>query len=510
MKHTFFLRGIFIVIIGLIALVKPVIAQEKPVMLYYFSEDCEECHNVKAEFLPEFLKKYQEYFTFTELSVSLPANIDSLYAMESRVKVPEQDKAYPAVYFMGVMIEGEIPVKLRLESLVKAYLANPDSMRALDREVMARIPELFTPDTVRAAKPVHMAYFYKQNCKECSRALEIVEWLEKNHGNVTVHRFDIAGKKSKILAAALGLKTGVPEQKIMSTPVFFIGRDFVLAHDISREKLSGLVKTYSAQGSGAVWEQFDEQELKHAEGIIKERFRSFGILAVALAGLGDGINPCAFATILFFVSYLGMIGRKGRDILIVGFSFAFAVFITYFLVGLGFFYVLRSIVNIAILAKIIFGGTAVLCIVFGFLSIADYFKARAGNTAGMSLQLPTFLKKRIHATIRDKVRMKSMVAGAIIVGFLVSILEFACTGQVYLPTISFMVSMEGFQIRAIFLLLMYNLFFIAPLLAVFGIVYKGVSSQSIAKIMETRVGTVKLMLAAVFFVVAALMIWSIV
>ena len=40
--------------------------------------------------------------------------------------------------------------------------------------------------------------------------------------------------------------------------------------------------------------------------------------AVILPGLGDGINPCAFATIIFFVSYLSLIERKGRDILLVG------------------------------------------------------------------------------------------------------------------------------------------------------------------------------------------------
>lgn len=481
-------------------------------MLFFFSPECDECKNIKREFLPEFLEKYQRHFTFVELDVEEPANIDSLFAMEDRVGVPEADKNYPAVYFMGTMIEGEIPVALKLEALVNTYLANPDSMKAVDREVRARNPQLITPAQSETANKVHMAYFYEQGCKKCSRAEEIITWLTKTYDNITVKKFDIDDtadrNKNKILATALGLRSGVPENKLMSTPAFFIGDEYLLSENISRKKLAELADKYSKTGSNAVWEHFDDQELKNAEGFLEKKMQSFSFFVIAFAGLGDGINPCAFATILFFVSYLSMVGRKGREILIVGLAFAFSVFITYFLIGLGFLNVVKSIANIEIMAKIIFGGTAVLCVIFGFLSIADYFKARAGKTGDMALQLPAFLKKRIHATIRENVRMKSIVAGALIAGFMVSILELACTGQVYLPTIIFMLGRSGSRLSAVLYLLVYNLFFIMPLLIVFGFVYKGVSSNAIAKIMEARVGMVKLGLAFVFFMVAGLLFWS--
>lgn len=99
-----------------------------------------------------------------------------------------------------------------------------------------------------------------------------------------------------------------------------------------------------------------------------------------------------------------------------------------------------------------------------------------------------------------------MIAGALIAGFTVSILEFACTGQVYLPTITYMATQKA---SALGYLLFYNALFILPLLVVFGVVYFGVSSQTIAKVMERKVGAVKLILALVFFVVAALLIWAV-
>jgi len=44
--------------------------------------------------------------------------------------------------------------------------------------------------------------------------------------------------------------------------------------------------------------------MKKAEETIIERFRSFGIFAVLLAGLVEGLNPCALATLVFFISIL--------------------------------------------------------------------------------------------------------------------------------------------------------------------------------------------------------------
>ena len=484
---------------------------EKPEMLYFYSKDCPECHHVKQEFLPGFLKKYGEIFKFTELEVfedANVANLDSLVALEERLKIPEEDKNFPAVYFMGNMVEGEIPVMLRLESIVLAYVANPDSMLEIHKEVMSRVPEKIEKLKANVTKQVHMAYFYEEGCKKCGRALEIITWLEKNYKNIVIHKFDIEETQNKIIAVALGMRTGMPEDKFMSTPSFFVGNNYVLSSDVSRENLNILVNKYTQGGAKAVWESLNESDLKLAEGKIKSKFQSFTFFLIAGAGLADGVNPCAFATIIFFISYLTLTKRKGKEILWVGFAFALSIFITYFLVGLGFFKIMDSIVNIAFMAKIIFGGTAAICIVFGFLSISDYFKARAGNTSDMSLQLPAFLKKRIHSTIREKTRMKSIVAGALIAGFLVSIFELACTGQLYLPTIILMLQRSDTRTVAALFLLVYNLFFIVPLLIVFGVVYFGVSSKSLANVMEARVGLVKIVLAIVFFGVAALLLWT--
>jgi hypothetical protein len=83
----------------------------------------------------------------------------------------------------------------------------------------------------------------------------------------------------------------------------------------------------------------------------------------------------------------------------------------------------------AILRWVLVGVLAV----FAGLSLYDFTLIRRGRASEMLLQLPTALKRRIHASIRTRVRTAALAGSSLVLGFLVSIFEFACTGQVYLP-----------------------------------------------------------------------------
>jgi hypothetical protein len=68
---------------------------------------------------------------------------------------------------------------------------------------------------------------------------------------------------------------------------------------------------------------------------------------------------------------------------------------------------------------------------------------------------------------------------------------------VYLPLLGYLVRVHR-QGYAVGLLLLYNLCFIVPLLAVFGASFFGVSSGGVTRFFQTHMGKVKLALAAVF------------
>jgi len=85
-----------------------------------------------------------------------------------------------------------------------------------------------------------------------------------------------------------------------------------------------------------------------------------------------------------------------------------------------------------------------------------------------------------------------------VTGLVISLLELACTGQVYLPTIIFVSSMPELRLRAIFYLLLYNLLFILPLVVVFILAYFGTTSKDLTRFLQKRAAAVKLGMAVLF------------
>jgi cytochrome c biogenesis protein CcdA len=120
----------------------------------------------------------------------------------------------------------------------------------------------------------------------------------------------------------------------------------------------------------------------------------------------------------------------------------------------------------------------------------------------MTLQLPGALKRRIHASIRTGVRSAALAASALGLGFLVSVFEFACTGQVYLPTLAYLARLR--DARAVPLLAAYNLGFIVPLVAVFVASWIGVTSRGLGAFFQRHLVAVKVGLALFFAALAAL------
>jgi cytochrome c biogenesis protein CcdA len=222
----------------------------------------------------------------------------------------------------------------------------------------------------------------------------------------------------------------------------------------------------------------------------------------------DGLNPCAFATLVFFISYLTFTGRRGRDVLLVGVAFALGVFLTYLLVGVGLLRAIQSLSFFTALGRWVYLVTALLCVVLAAFTFRDYFIAREGNPTEMTLKLPMALRRRINKIIRQSAQMRAFVGVAFVTGFLVSLIELACTGQVYLPTIMFVLSVPDLAAKAFGYLLLYCLMFILPLVVVFVLAYYGTTSEQLASFVNRHTASIKLATGLVFIGLALWMIWA--
>ena len=280
------------------------------------------------------------------------------------------------------------------------------------------------PTACEVSAPIYAAYFYQTGCKECARAETDLAYLNSKYPQLIIEEFNIYDEAA--MAEWMAERVGV--EKNFNTPALFIGdHAWIDESEFTPAAIEPVLEELRATGSPDFWTDYNPNEGNTA---LISRFEQMGWLAVVLAGLVDGLNPCAFATIIFFVSYLSLSGKKGKEILITGASFSIGVFIAYLLVGLGFYKVLDLISGFtSIISKIVYILTAVVCLVLAVLSIRDFIKVRQGDLNDMALKLPEPLRKRINQTVREGRKASSYFLGAFVTGLLISLLELACTAN---------------------------------------------------------------------------------
>jgi len=240
--------------------------------------------------------------------------------------------------------------------------------------------------------------------------------------------------------------------------------------------------------------------------LVQERFGGFTFGAVVVAGLLDGLNPCAISTLVFFMSLLTVSGIRNRQILLVGGSFCLASFLTYFALGFGFLRALHLFSGFKLLRDVVEWGMVVALAGLAVLSFRDALRfGKSGEANDVALQLSAGMKKRIHGVMRRGLGTGHFILGGLFIGAVVTALESVCTGQVYMSTLVLILKDNAAQVRAWALLLLYNLLFVVPLVVVFIAVYRGLRTETLLEWSRKNVAVSKLCLGT-FFVLMAILI----
>ncbi len=469
---------------------------QKPAVHVFYVQDCGHCMDILLEHIPALQQKYT--FTVKRYDIDILENLRLLEKWEEHVEQIGDD--LPVVFVGDSVFYGEKETRDKLGPTLKILSTARIPVKNTTTVVT---PDSVPPDTIEHTGIIHLYYFFQTGCEGCDRSDVVLEHLRTAHGTLLYHRYDILDDSSKVFFEALSHHLGIPEEKRLIVPAIIIGEDAVLKEGITYANLDSLLTKYR---SGSV--EYETLDLDAAARHIIERFSRFSLFGIILAGLLDGINPCAFATLIFFVSYLVFIGKRRRDIIIMSVFFILAVFLAYFAIGLGAYSLLRYLAGYEIISKILFFCFGVFALVLGILSLRDYFLARRGQRDKMLLQLPLGIKQRIHRSIKERTAVGGIILGSLAAGFLISYLEFGCTGQVYLPTITFMISRAGVSLKPILSLVIYNLMFILPLIII-ALLATMFTSKHIAARIENRIPLIKLCTAVLFFALAALLFLSV-
>jgi len=375
---------------------------------------------------------------------------------------------------------------------------------------------LLLPVCVAGAQDIQkprLIIFHSLNCHDCIAVKnQVMPAIEKEFGERIYFEYRDVGDLENY-KLFLSLKREVGSAIEFKVPIFYLEGRFLNNQPGLEAKLRKLIEdVLSSPRSGA--------KLKPVDLIA--HFKNFAPASVVIAGLEDGINPCAFTVIVFFISFLALQGYRKRQLLIIGTAFIFSVFLTYLCIGLGvfnLFYRFRGFWVITHLLNIVIGAVSIF---LGILAVADFIKfKKTGSTESLALQLPKPVKDSIHRVVgffyrrsnAEKQRKASpgliqLIVSALITGFLVSLLEAVCTGQVYLPTIAFVLKTSAFKLQALGYLLLYNIMFIVPLVIVFFFALTGTTSAEFSGFLKKHLGIIKIAMAILFFALGIFLIWG--
>jgi cytochrome c biogenesis protein CcdA len=455
----------------------------------FYDSHCGSCLTLLEDILPPILAKYEAGQVVVHQNDLEKGGYELMRALEKQHGL--EYGAMPEIFIGDQVLLGNEEIQARLGPLIDQYLAQGGV--ALPEVELTPTPT--PPAAADDPLTIHLAYFYQPGCHECDRVQLDLNYLQHHYPQLVVHTFDVQAEAA--LAEWLGERAGVPEEKRLTAPAVFVGDEGLVGEELHAHSLEALIARHAASGAKAVWEGWEASQSEVAGSII-ERFRSFGLLTVLAAGLVDGLNPCAFATIVFFISYLAFMGRKGREVLAVGAAFALGVFLTYLGVGVGLLKFLTSLPILDTVSRWVYGLTAALCLFLALGSLYDWWQARQGKPEEMRLKLPARLRRWINRVIREGAGLRAFLPVTFVTGAAISVIELACTGQVYLPTILFVLGVPGLRVRAGLYLLLYNLMFVLPLVVVFLLAYLGTTSQQLAQFINRRAATIKLATAGLF------------
>ncbi len=382
---------------------------------------------------------------------------------------------------------------------------------------------VISPQAERIAqeRPLKVFVFYSPGCRACMEIdRDLLPEIEEEYGDqISIEHLDTSISRNYEQMIRLERLYGAEEKggyvpEVIVSRYVLIGKEEISTH---MEKVieKALAEPVDLKKNEDLASQVAEYH-PPAGHLIISRFESFSVFAVLAAGLLDGINPCAFTTIVFFISFLAFVGYRKREMFFAGTSFTAAVFITYLLIGLGIFRFLRVLKGFSCVIDSVDILIILLAFLLGVLSLVDYFRfKKTKDVKDIILKLPQSIKNRIHSVIGSDFRTSQhdqkktfvrIIWIAFTAGFMVSMLESFCTGQVYLPTIAFVFRIPDKRISALSYLILYNLAFIMPLVAVFLLGLFGIASKTFSNFMERRLAAVKLSTALLFFTLGTLLV----
>ena len=184
---------------------------------------------------------------------------------------------------------------------------------------------------------------------------------------------------------------------------------------------------------------------------------------ITVAGLIDGINPCAIGMILLLLGYIIVFARQPGKILRLGGVYIFVVYLTYLTIGLLFYRSVNTL-NFSPYRMVFDRILGLALLLAGAVNLKDFF----APGKGFSLEIPQKARPNLLKLVE-----RASLPGTIILAVLVTLLETPCSLPIYVGTATIL-NYSGFTAPLVLAYFAYyNLLFILPLVIILLLVWRG-------------------------------------
>lgn len=336
------------------------------------------------------------------------------------------------------------------------------------------IPDIAFAKNTQKTLEACVYFFYGQGCPHCARVEPYLETLEKIYPGIKIHRFEIYNNRTNLQLLMKYFDAYNVSDYERGVPVVFLVNKYFVGDKPILDHLLDSIKENNVSACPTLEKQTEvKKAVTGPASTVEQRFGTISMLTVIGAALVDSINPCAIAVLLILLSALLVTGERKRA-LKAGIAFTISIYIVYFLFGLGLF----SALQITGLSYWFYKFIGLLAIIIGILNIKDFFKYGAG---GFVMEIP----KKWRPSLQRLLRSVTSPIGAFFMGFLVCLFELPCTGGPYIFVLGLLAE-KTTRLMATPILLIYNLFFILPLIIITLFVFWGFTTVEKAKAWKER------------------------
>ena len=363
----------------------------------------------------------------------------------------------------------------------------------------AHFAVLFVLTLSLTASGTTLVFFYEEGCPHCARVEAFLERIQPDYPQLEIVRYSVREEESLDLLNQLLEAYGIPGLS-WSTPVIFIGEVADVGGTFYRpgqepQPLTGLAEELALEDAirEAIAQNAPSPLTKVEGGKGKGLAEKLTIPAVVLAAAADSVNPCTFAVLVLLLGTLLVAGRRGK-VLQAGLAFVSAIYISYFLMGIGIFTAIQT----AGVQRPFILAVSSLAILLGLWNIKDYFAYGKWFTIEVPQRWRPLVKRLTSSVVS--------VPGAFAVGVLDSLFLLPCSSGPYIAILG-LLSKTTTRTTGILYLLFYNLIFVLPLLLITLGVHFGFTTTARAERWRSqRLGKLHLISGVVMFLLGVGMI----